>query len=386
MTIPFCYLPNSFWERLHHPRLHTNNPFQPHHINYNRYSLSKSEMDKLYNLRSRKQSDRTITRYSVDSLELWDDAETTINFLKQQHYYLVYAKLHSDKYRESILNTENSDDVLLINHKSLIELDNLIKKYPSHRLIAEAKLMQGFIIDYCWSVEFSNQRLHSISDVTILRKEALEIIDASNKSIGQFDYIFKRKDDAWMVKYGGIEAFIKHTEGMNILHFLIKYNNKDIPIMNLSFAMADNSISANNYLDDMPADKMEDKESLSVNYYGSMELADKMTVNQCRDRLKELQIARADANSKGDMIRINEINNEVASLKLYLTSVLGKRGNSRKINTESQKENRRMQSLLKTANNNIGEHIPQLSKHLKSFVKIGMIYRYTPDRDVDWVV
>ncbi|MEE9189605.1 MAG: hypothetical protein V3U16_02420 [Candidatus Neomarinimicrobiota bacterium] len=343
-------------------------------------------MDKLYNLRSRKQSDRTITRYSVDSLELWDDAETTINFLKQQHYYLVYAKLHSDKYRESILNTENSDDVLLINHKSLIELDNLIKKYPSHRLIAEAKLMQGFIIDYCWSVEFSNQRLHSISDVTILRKEALEIIDASNKSIGQFDYIFKRKDDAWMVKYGGIEAFIKHTEGMNILHFLIKYNNKDIPIMNLSFAMADNSISANNYLDDMPADKMEDKESLSVNYYGSMELADKMTVNQCRDRLKELQIARADANSKGDMIRINEINNEVASLKLYLTSVLGKRGNSRKINTESQKENRRMQSLLKTANNNIGEHIPQLSKHLKSFVKIGMIYRYTPDRDVDWVV
>ena len=91
--------------------------------------------------------------------------------------------------------------------------------------------------------------------------------------------IFKAKGSTWTINFYDKEKTIKHTLGMNYIYHLIKNQNKEIPALDLYYAVSSNVLNIDKELSKVPSIQLESDEGLSTDSDDVIELADQKTIN-----------------------------------------------------------------------------------------------------------
>ena len=178
------------------------------------------------------------------------------------------------------------------------------------------------------------------------------------------EFIFARRGDFWEVKYEGSNTvYLKDSVGMKYLGRLLAEPHQSIPAVTLLAAVAG--------IDPLIP---------TGTSGGSMDI---QTRENLRQRYSELMEDRENATQMHDFGALENLDIELEQLSVELARQLGKGGKIREY-SDADRVRKSVSVALKRATAQIAKEIPSLGTHLDRAISSGLIFKYSPDREVDW--
>jgi flavin-binding protein dodecin len=108
------------------------------------------------------------------------------------------------------------------------------------------------------------------------------------------------------------------------------------------------------------------------------ELADRQTLEQYRQRVRELDAEIVEADDDADLARAEALRLEREDLRDELSRVLGLGGSQRTFTDASERARTAVHKAVKRAIDAIDEIEPKLADHLRDSIVTGRVCRYQP--------
>lgn len=198
---------------------------------------------------------------------------------------------------------------------------------------------------------------HSLVERALVRRTNFDLLPK---------YMFRPAGDYWDVAFDGSDIrHIKDTIGMGYIARLLAEPYRNVLAVQLLAARAG--------LDPRFA-------------WGSLgDLIDERGKRELRREYSDLTHQLAEAEKNDDLGQIGRIRPRLDQVSAELSRVLDKRGNPR---TKSDAGNvgKAISTAISREIDNIGGHLPALGRHLRGFIDTGTVFRYRPDREIDWLL
>jgi hypothetical protein len=174
--------------------------------------------------------------------------------------------------------------------------------------------------------------------------------------------VFKKSGDFWQVAYqSSTTTTIKNSKGMSYIHRLLE--RPDEPIAAMQFLVKNETV-----------------------YAGSgkeQEVADRKTIDDCKERLSEIDTEQAEAEKNNDLAAQERLKGEREKiLNLLKTDTF--RGKSAKFSGDKERARKAVAKAITTALDNIKGHNTSLYQHLNNSIQCGTHLTYVPDKEIDW--
>lgn len=177
--------------------------------------------------------------------------------------------------------------------------------------------------------------------------------------------VFKLRGDFWQLSFDGKTTNLKVSVGLGYIGRLLMVPNRDIPAVTLLTARAG-------------SDPL-------VAIGSSGEKLDDEARNKYGQRYRELKEELQEARNNDDLGQIEKFENEMDELAGELDRSFGLGGRSRD-NSDIQKVRNAVSMAVARARERIAEQHDPLGKHLLTAISSGVVFRYSPDRPVDWLL
>jgi hypothetical protein len=162
----------------------------------------------------------------------------------------------------------------------------------------------------------------------------------------------ERAGNRWVVRAGELRAEVPNLVGMQYVKALVDRPGQDIPASELAGA--------------------------GVVDGARHELADRQTLDQYRQRVRELDAEIAEADDDADLARAEALRLEREELRDELSRVLGLGGSQRTFADASERARTAVHKAVKRAIDAIDEIEPKLADHLRDSIVTGRVCRYQP--------
>ena len=103
-----------------------------------------------------------------------------------------------------------------------------------------------------------------------------------------------------------------------------------------------------------------------------------------KKKIRELHVEIEEAEEMNDSSRLNSLREEYETLVDHLSSAIGLRGKTRKLDSNAERARSAITWRIRSAIKKIEEAHPRLSKHLSISIVTGTFCSYSPEKSVDW--
>jgi 7-cyano-7-deazaguanine synthase in queuosine biosynthesis len=238
-----------------------------------------------------------------------------------------------------------------------LTIENGIKKYSKE--IIEAKLPNSCVI---------------ILAVPDTYKQKIVTSEFADKPT------FRKNGNLWLLAYDGKTVFMKDYKGLTLIAYLLKRSHEEVPLRDLHLE-AEKQYQAATKIDKY---QLEEQKLESFSSELTIELTDKKTIDEVKERLLEVEVELIEANQNNDIGNIEKLENEKQQLTSYLASSIGITGRPRQFGNKYKRMNDRISKSILRAIEKVKEVHPLLGFHLSNSIKVGLSYKYTPEKPLDW--
>jgi non-specific serine/threonine protein kinase len=189
--------------------------------------------------------------------------------------------------------------------------------------------------------------------------------------------LFVRKEDFWMIRFGGQTALLRDTRGLHDIACLLGAPGRDFHVSEL--------IAGDSHAAPAPcaAVRPEAESAIFVNarHDRSSPILDARAKAEYRRRIIELQEELRDAEQCNDGGRAVQTREELSVIARELASAVGLGGRDRRASSEAERARSAVTKRVKQMIQKIGDAIPTLGRHLTVAIKTGYFCAYKPHPD-----
>jgi len=189
-------------------------------------------------------------------------------------------------------------------------------------------------------------------------------IESALGELGRSPFVFRRLGQIWVLKFDGKMVLMQDAHGLRYIARLLAEPDRDVWASQLLAAV-------------MGIDPR-------VTAGASEQLADNTAIAAYRKNYIELQEELEEARTMNDLGRIAAIQTKTDTLATELSRVTGIGGRARERSTIDNVRKRVSMAVTRAMDSIRAEH-EALGKHLDGFISSGTIFRYAPDRRIDWL-
>jgi hypothetical protein len=201
------------------------------------------------------------------------------------------------------------------------------------------------------------------------------------------EYIFRKQGDHWDICYEGRPLTLKHSLGLTYIAYLLTKPDQDISVFDLvSLSRHEaGSITPSAYLH-MSKEQLE-SEGLSISHGSDVgDILDDEAIKQYKERLRDIEEELSEAEENCDTGRIEQLEAEKEFVVEQLKTAVGLGGRSRKAGSIADKARVAVRLSIQRAIEHIGKHDLELSQFLSNSIKTGITCKYSPDRNISWIL
>lgn len=176
---------------------------------------------------------------------------------------------------------------------------------------------------------------------------------------------FYRKGQVWVVRFNGEETFLENNVGPLYIARLLATPHQPVPAITLL------------------ASRIGIDEQKLIGSSG--ELADQQSVDECRQRYRELMLEIEEARSNNDLGNLERLQVEEDALTTHFASVLGKGGKRREVG-DVIKISKSVSMAIRRTIDVLETELKPLADHLNDAVTRGVAPIYSPRCEPDWLV
>lgn len=188
--------------------------------------------------------------------------------------------------------------------------------------------------------------------MTVRRDEWLGWLDGLDSAASAATCTVQRAGSRWVVSQGDLRAEVANLVGMQYVKALVDRPGEDVPAAELAGA--------------------------GVVDGARHELADRQTLDDYRQRVRELDVEIAEADDDADLARAEQLRMEREDLRDELGRVLGMGGSQRTFADTSERARTAVAKAVKRAIDAVEEVEPRLAEHLRTSIVTGRACRYDP--------
>jgi hypothetical protein len=93
---------------------------------------------------------------------------------------------------------------------------------------------------------------------------------------------------------------------------------------------------------------------------------------------------KEDYEQRGDLYKVNEIQNEIDEIVKHYNRAIGLGGNSRKFNRDNEKARISVTKAIDRACEKIKKKCPSLAQHFQTCIETGYSCSYKPNSEIVW--
>ena len=220
--------------------------------------------------------------------------------------------------------------------------------------------------------------LISLEDVLLLSGEGKltpsgtlsELLDKSRSAAGDSGEVrnaFRRDQDFWTLIFAGKSVRLKHSVGLSYSSELLRLPGKEIEAIALTGG------------GDNPSTEIQAAT-------GGIEMADAKTIGEVKKLLAERRAELAANAQIKDWARKGELKEEIAKIEQYLKETQGHAGKARRVAGGVEKARKAAGNAIARAIKDIQPHHPELARHLKDSIRMGVTLAYLPGTPTDWTL
>jgi hypothetical protein len=195
------------------------------------------------------------------------------------------------------------------------------------------------------------------------------------------DHVFRREGDGWRVVYGGQDAYVKHSEGMRYIAYLLANRDQEIGAVDLRSRFGTAESAAGGVSIDSDQAKSEGLSESGAERYDHI---DDTARRQIRARRVEIDGERAEARQRGDYQALAMLDKEAKQLDQYLGAAGGLAGRTRHFPSDEERAADAARTAIRRARDAIRRHHLELARHLKETIRPGLSFSYTPGSPIEW--
>jgi hypothetical protein len=189
-------------------------------------------------------------------------------------------------------------------------------------------------------------------------------IESALGELGRSPFVFRRLGQIWVLKFEGEMVLMQDAHGLHYIARLLGEAGRDV--------WASHLLAAHMGIDPR------------ITAGASEQIADNTAIAAYRKKYKELQEELEEAREMNDLGQIAEIQRKMDAFATEISRVTGLGGRARERSTIDNVRKRVSMAVTRAIDSIRAEH-EVLGKHLDGFISSGTIFRYAPDRRIDWV-
>lgn len=189
-------------------------------------------------------------------------------------------------------------------------------------------------------------------------------IETALGELGRSPFVFRRLGQIWVLKFEGEMKLMQDARGLFYVARLLAEPDRDVWCAHLLAA----------------AVGIDPRITLG----SSGPASDNPTMRKCKETLDDLREELDTAMAGDDEGRIARIESDMRQITKEIARSMGLGGKIRG-NTDVDKVRKSVSMAVSRAVDSIRDEHQVLGKHLLSFISSGTIFRYSPDRRIDWL-
>ncbi len=167
-----------------------------------------------------------------------------------------------------------------------------------------------------------------------------------------------------MLKYDGEMVLMEDARGSSYLARLLAEPDRIVPAANLLAAV----VGIDSRITTGTSGRLLDDEAMAT----------------YRQRYSELQVDLAEAESRHDLGRIEQLQSELEAFGTEIARATGLGGRNRE-HTDADKVRKSVSMAVTRAIDSIHNEHERLGRHLRNSVSSGLTFQYAPERDPGWL-
>jgi len=189
-------------------------------------------------------------------------------------------------------------------------------------------------------------------------------IETALGELGRSPFVFRRLGQIWVLKFEGEMKLMQDARGLFYVARLLAEPDRDVWCAHLLAA----------------AVGIDPRITLG----SSGPASDNPTMRKCKETLDDLREELDTAMASDDEGRFARIESDMRQITKEIARSMGLGGKIRE-NTDVDKVRKSVSMAVSRAVDSIRDEHKVLGKHLLSFISSGTIFRYSPDRKIDWL-
>lgn len=189
-------------------------------------------------------------------------------------------------------------------------------------------------------------------------------IETALGELGRSPFVFRRLGQIWVLKFEGEMKLMQDARGLFYVARLLAEPDRDVWCAHLLAA----------------AVGIDPRITLG----SSGPASDSPTMRKCKENLDDLREELDTAKASDDEGRIARIESDMQKITTQIARSMGLGGKIREI-TDVDKVRKSVSMAVSRAVESIRDEHQVLGKHLLSFLSSGTVFRYSPDRKIDWL-
>ena len=200
--------------------------------------------------------------------------------------------------------------------------------------------------------------------------------DAARLLATEHANVFRRDGEYWTVGHSGLVVTLRDSKGLRDLSRLLAEPGRELHALDLATEGPAPRSTA----------RADARDADLRTGTGGEPIIDDTARAAYKRRITELEAAIDDADANGDGERTAAARQELDALVETLASAYGLGGRPRRMTDDVERARKAVTRRLRDAMTRIDRAHPALGRHLQAAVHTGVFCRYTPDRDIEWIV
>ncbi|MCC6485898.1 MAG: hypothetical protein IT364_00225 [Candidatus Hydrogenedentes bacterium] len=204
------------------------------------------------------------------------------------------------------------------------------------------------------------------------------------------EYMFQKRGDGYLVRFCGKETVVKVSKGADLVYRLICSPNQTFPMEDFDEILKADPDWLNRFTSEverMP-ESHDDVHAARRGRLGirgdRLEATDRKTIQDMKEAISDLEDRKHLAESRSDIVGVEEIEEKIGKLKDRLSKSTNLRGSPRLEQTYGQRLIKRLNTQFRRFLDNLPQELDGLVRHLESTIQIDETLSYTPYPKVEW--
>lgn len=184
--------------------------------------------------------------------------------------------------------------------------------------------------------------------------------------------VFRREGELWTLRYGGTEARVKDSKGMQVIWRLLAQPGRELHVLDLASMPAP------------PAPTAGDEAAAPGRAGDAGEVLDARARQEYKQRLAELEEEVASARAEGDLARAEALGAERDFIVVELSAAYGLSGRVRRAHDPVERARWAVTKRVHASLDRLDRSHPSLARHLRNSLRTGRFCSYQPEQPIMW--